>query len=144
MVRDLRRRVRRWVRDDAVREALVSEASFLKEAMLALSKRGDTVFRNHVGTGVFGRFTRIQGTGDVLVHDARVAECGLFVGSADILGWRSVVVTPDMVGKRVAVFLSVETKAPRGRATEAQKNWAATVREAGGISGIVRKLEELP
>ena len=122
----------------------MSESRLMRDAMVLLSRRGDTVFRNQVGTGVFGRFARIEGSGDVVVHNARVAQCGLAVGSADIVGWRPVVVTPDMVGRRVAVFLSIETKAPRGRATEAQKNWAATVREAGGISGIVRKLEELP
>ncbi len=57
--------------------------------------------------------------------------------SADLIGWRTVLITPVMVGQRVAVFLSREVKAPgwayRGTDRErAQAAWRDLVRAAGG------------
>ena len=41
----------------------------------------------------------------------RVVQAGLEInGSGDGIGWFPVIITPEMVGKKVAVFLSVETK----------------------------------
>jgi len=114
------------------------ESAVLKLAMLEHSRMGDVVFRNHVGMGVFGSMRRIPGTGDVVVENARVAMCGLFEGSADLIGWRTVTVTPEMVGQKVAVFLSVEVKTATGRLSARQKDWAENVRRAGGVSVVYR------
>jgi ribosomal protein S19 len=35
---------------------------------------------------------------------------GLCKGSADLIGWKRVTVTPEMVGSTVAVFTSIEVK----------------------------------
>jgi hypothetical protein len=74
--------------------------------------------------------------------DAHRVTVGLAPGSADLVGWRSVTITPEMVGQRVAVFASVEIKKAGGRATPEQLNWRDRVNEAGGIAGIVRSVEE--
>ena len=72
----------------------------------------------------------------------RLVAFGLAPGSADLIGWRSVVVTPDMVGQRVAVFASVEVKSARGRLRPEQAAWLAAVQAAGGIAGVARSPEE--
>jgi len=72
----------------------------------------------------------------------RPVQFGLARGSADLIGWRTVVVTPDMVGQRLAVFTSIEVKTPRGRLTPEQHNWLHAVRTAGGIAGVARSVAD--
>ena len=74
----------------------------------------------------------------------RLVTFGLARGSADLIGWRTVVVTPEMVGTRLAVFLSIEVKTPTGRLrlTPQQHNWQAAVLAAGGIAGVARSVPD--
>lgn len=67
--------------------------------------------------------------------------------SGDLIGWTPVLVTPDMIGQYLPVFTSVEVKALTWRPAlsggkfeheQAQRNWAAIVREAGGFAGFMR------
>jgi hypothetical protein len=67
---------------------------------------------------------------------------GLCNGSADFIGLRSLIVTPGMVGKRVAVFLAIESKAPGNDAEDHQETWLTEVRDAGAIAGVARNAEE--
>jgi hypothetical protein len=67
---------------------------------------------------------------------------GLIPGSADLIGWKTVTITPEMVGTKLAVFMSVETKSTRGTEEGKQKIWAENVIAAGGISCLVRKLSD--
>lgn len=71
-----------------------------------------------------------------------MVQFGLARGSADLIGWRTVTITPDMVGQRIAVFTSIEVKTPTGRLTPAQHNWQAAVRSAGGIAGVARSVTD--
>lgn len=104
--------------------------------------RGDArLFRNNTGQGWVGRMRRLN-TGAVVLDDARPLHAGLCEGSPDLVGWTSVTVTPDMVGKRVAVFTGIETKDARGRVTPEQANFIAAVRAAGGMAGVARSVEE--
>ena len=63
-------------------------------------------------------------------------------GGGDLLGWRTVTVTPEMVGQQVAVFTSIEVKTPTGRIRPEQERWMRAVRAAGGIAGIARSVED--
>jgi hypothetical protein len=67
---------------------------------------------------------------------------GLCPGSADFIGLRSVVITPGMVGKRVAVFLAIESKAPGKDAEKHQETWLNEVRDAGAIAGVARNAQQ--
>jgi hypothetical protein len=125
------------------------EAPILRRVMLALSRAGAVVFRNNVGVGWAGKATRITVAktvrlwpGDVVVRNARPLHAGLCTGSSDVIGWMSVTVTPDMVGRKVAVFLAPEVKNADGRATEDQIRFLRAVTEAGGIAGVARSEEE--
>lgn len=63
-------------------------------------------------------------------------------GGSDLIGYRSVVITPDMVGQKVAVFTAIEIKTPTGRATPAQQHFIDHIRQAGGIAAIVRSVAD--
>ena len=81
-------------------------------------------------------------TGGYKLEDGRFITSGLCKGSGDLIGWQSVKITPSMVGKRIAVFVSIELKGASGRPTPEQTNWANTIRAAGGRAGIARSLAE--
>ena len=64
---------------------------------------------------------------------------GLFNGSGDRVGWRTITITPDMVGQQIAQFLSVEVKTLRDRMSDKQEKWAAAVTRDGGRAEIWRE-----
>ena len=58
-------------------------------------------------------------------------------GLADLAGWTDVVITPEMVGRRIPVFTAIETKeSGGGRRRENQINFVQQVQKAGGIAGF--------
>ena len=72
----------------------------------------------------------------------RLVQFGLARGSADLIGWRTITITPDMVGQQVAVFTSLEIKTPTGRLAPAQRHWLHAVEGAGGIAGVARSVSD--
>ena len=101
----------------------------IQQQIRLLSRGPVRLFRNNVG--------RLPDP-----RTGRLVTFGLAPGSADLIGWRSLVITPDMVGQRVAVFCSIEVKAPRGRVRPDQAAWLAAVQSAGGIAGVARSPED--
>lgn len=100
------------------------------------------IFRANVGRGWTGsRVDRLPG-GRVLIHDARPFDTGLPPGFSDLFGWTSITVTPDMVGKRLAVFAAVEVKTPSGRVRDNQSAFLRAVAESGGRAGVARSPED--
>ncbi len=64
-------------------------------------------------------------------------------GSADWIGWQSVVITPDMVNKRVAVFVGIEAKRPDGGVvSKDQEAFLNRLRDDGGIAGVARSAQD--
>lgn len=107
-----------------------AETTLQQQIRLALGTRADTrLFRNQTGALPDPR------TG-------RLVTFGLARGSADLIGWRTLVVTPEMVGQRIAVFTSIEVKTPTGRLAPAQQHWLHAVRTAGGVAGVVRSVAD--
>ena len=105
-----------------------AETDLQQRIRLALGLRSDLrLFRNQVGQLPDPK------TG-------RPVQFGLARGSADLIGWRTVTITPEMVGRRLAVFTSIEVKTPTGRLTPAQHAWLGVVRGAGGIAGVARSV----
>jgi hypothetical protein len=94
-----------------------------------------------IGSRPDARLFRNQG-GTYQLADGRYLTSGLCKGSADLIGWQTVEVTPSMVGRRIAVFVSLEIKTSTGRVSPEQINWANAVRKAGGRAGVARSLEE--
>lgn len=107
-----------------------AETDLQQRIRLALGTLPDVrAFRNQVGSLPDPR------TG-------RLVQFGLARGSADLIGWRTVVITPEMVGQRIAVFTSLEIKTPTGRLAPAQRHWLKAVDQAGGIAGVARSVSD--
>lgn len=116
-----------------------AEATIQAEVMLAIGAQpGVRIFRNSVGQGWTGELERQVPGGFTVLRNARRVTFGLCPGSSDLIGWRSVTVTPDMVGQKVAVFTAPEVKTATGGARPDQVRFMEAVRKAGGIAGIVR------
>jgi hypothetical protein len=106
----------------------VTEQQIQQEIRIACSTGDTRLFRNNTGT--------------LRDQHGRPVQFGLCKGSADLIGWRTVTVTPDMVGTQVAVFLSIEVKTPTGRLRPEQQQWLDVVQAAGGIAGVARSVED--
>jgi hypothetical protein len=106
----------------------VSEQRIQQEIRIACSNGDTRLFRNNTGT----------------LRDAngRPVQFGLCKGSADLIGWKRVTITPDMVGSTVAVFTSIEVKTATGRLRPEQQQWLDAVQAAGGIAGVARSVED--
>lgn len=127
-----------------------AENTVQRSIWLALGK-ACRLFRVNTGKAWLsgaGPVQRLQ-DGSVLVPAARPVALGFglpsgdpVVGAADLCGWTTVEVTPAMVGKRVAVFTSIETKRTKGGRTSGdQINWMEQVQKAGGIAGVANSPE---
>lgn len=135
---------------------MTSEARVSREIIACINapNSGARIYRNHVGGSWHGESTRVTPQnlnsaraslrpGDVIVRQGRYYASGLKPGSGDYIGLVSVPVIPEMVGETVGVFLSIETKRPRNaEERQAQQDWAANIRRAGGRAGFARSAED--
>ena len=81
--------------------------------------------------------------GDMItLHEARPFSTGLPIGFPDLFGFRTVEITPEMVGKKLAVFAFIEVKTKQGRTSRAQEKMHAFLRDAGALGGVARSTEE--
>jgi hypothetical protein len=80
--------------------------------------------------------------GDVVVRNARPLHAGLCKGSHDLVGWRSLEINTEMIGRKLAVFCSLEVKTQTGKPSPDQIHWDQVVKNSGGLSGIVKSVEE--
>jgi len=106
----------------------MSEQQIQQEIRLACSTGDTRLFRNNTGT--------------LRDQHGRPVQFGLCKGSADLIGYRSITITPEMVGSTVAVFLSIEVKTATGRLRPEQQQWLDAVQAAGGIAGVARSVED--
>ena len=107
-----------------------SETKIQQEIRLALGQRSDLrLFRNETGKLPDPR------TG-------RWVQFGLAKGSSDLIGFKTVKITPEMIGKEIAQFVSIEIKTERGKLTDIQKNWLQKVQSSGGIVGVARTVKD--
>lgn len=107
----------------------MSETAILQRIRLDLGREPDVkLFRNNCGV--------------LRDQQGRPVRFGLHPGSGDLIGWRSIVITPDMVGQRVAIIASVEVKTETGQPRPDQTLWAHAIRGAGGFAGIARNPDQ--
>lgn len=120
----------------------MNETNLLREIMLAASRDGARLWRNNVGQAWVGNRVDRLADGCVLIHNARPFHAGLAPGSADLIGLCPVIITPEHVGARLAVFLSVEGKSKRGPVRTEQAKWRDAINDLGGRAGIARSVED--
>lgn len=118
---------------------LKSEAQIQAENRLAAPHLGLQLFRNNVGVAMdaTGRPVRYG-----LANESKAVNEK--IKSGDLIGWESVIITQEMVGRRIARFVSIENKSQKkhARIEKAQLAWAELVRKAGGLALILaRRIE---
>lgn len=129
----------------------MKESELYKSCIKAISILSNVrIFRNNVGTGWVGKEIHLKPGqkivargGEVLLINARPLHAGLVKGSGDGVGWRTIEITPDMVGRKIAQFCSLEAKTKNGRLSQEQKTWLRNVEMAGGLAIVGRDPEEV-
>lgn len=113
---------------------MATESKIKADIFKKLGGRPDVrLFRNNVGMAYMGTVSK-KSVDCVTIKNYRVVKFGLFKGSGDLIGWKTTTITQDMVGKKIAQFLSVEVKRPHGRRRPDQALWAYIVGDMGGIA----------
>lgn len=128
---------------------MATESTVQRNVWLALARRAlarVTLFRANSGKAWLsgGGKVEVDARGTAHVPFARPVALGLALtsgdtapGLSDLAGWTDVVITPEMVGRRVPVFTAIETKeSGGGRRRENQINFVQQVQKAGGIAGF--------
>tara|TARA_R110000850_G_scaffold391_1_gene2246 strand:+ start:27 stop:449 length:423 start_codon:yes stop_codon:yes gene_type:complete len=123
------------------------EAKASLKVRLAANKQGCRLFRNNSGVAYddSGRpvFFGLGNLGKKSKEDIR---------TPDDVGWCSVTVTPDMVGKKLAVFVAIDSKKlgfePKcsyriGTREYGQNKFFDMVINAGGIAGFAAKADHV-
>ena len=89
-----------------------------------LEARGCTMYRNNVGAYEYapGAWVR-YGVGNP--------------GGSDLIGYRPIKITADMVGTTIAQFIALEVKGVNGRVTDEQRHFVRVARESGALAGVV-------
>jgi len=107
----------------------MSETNIQRKIQLELSKHPETrLLRNE--------------TGAYQAKNGSWVQYGLCKGSSDLIGWHTITITEEMVGKQVAVFTAQEVKTNKGRATPEQQTFIKNVKRAGGIAAVTRSPED--
>lgn len=122
----------------------MSEKSVQNEIISKLCRGPVRLFRNNVGLGFQGTVSEILEGSWLLLRPFRRIKFGLFPGSSDFIGWKTVEITQDMVGDKVAVFVAIEVKAPgkKVKPGSPQANFINRVNLSGGIAFAATNVEE--
>lgn len=121
-----------------------SESYVQSEVRLVAPMRGYLLFRNNVGALTDDRGVPVRYG---LANDNKLLNEK--IKSADLIGVRKVLITPDMVGTVIGQFASVEVKKREWKPSEdpkrekAQKEWAMLIQAWGACSLIISDKEGL-
>lgn len=87
-----------------------------------------TAWRNQVGIAVYPGGQKVP--------------YGLCKGASDLIGIRSLVVTPELVGTTLGQFVAIEVKSATGRLSQEQMLFLNLVTSKGGLACSPRSLQE--
>lgn len=105
------------------------ETAVWKQVLLKYSQKGYRLFRNQRYVGPIVRGGKITKSW---------ANCGLCDGAGDVVGYRIITVTAEMIGKKIAQFCSFETKTEKGSVKPEQTQFVNTIKNDGGIAEVIR------
>lgn len=121
----------------------MKESAVANHIRLAAAQNGIELWRNNNGAfqDETGRWIRYG-----LCNDS--AQLAKNIKSSDFVGMAPVLITPDMVGQVLGVFVAVETKPSdwvfreSDKRAVAQSKFHDIVKRAGGFAGFARSVEE--
>ncbi len=108
----------------------MKESNIQKLIQLALSDAGLTFWRNETAGAWVGHVV-YQDANTVTLKNPRMIQAGLCKGGSDLVG-----VAPG------GLFAAIEVKTHKGRTTIEQDNFIEVVRDAGGVAGVARSVDE--
>ncbi len=111
----------------------VKERDIINERLSSLAP-DERLFRINAGMAWAGKAVR---KGRFVVIENPRPFHGAPEGWPDLCGWRTVTITPDMVGQKVAVFTGEEVKAT-GKLSPAQERFRDVIVRMGGIFEIIK------
>lgn len=123
----------------------MDEGNVQVRVRLAFSKKGNVkLWRNN--SGAFK-----DGTGRVVRYGLGNESKAIneVIKSGDLIGWEEVTITPDMIGQKIARFVSIECKRQDWKPNEndererAQHRWADLVNEAGGDARFINDPDQV-
>jgi len=109
----------------------MKETGVQQEIQLDMSANGHRAFRNNNGV--------------LRDREGTYIAYGMGNGTSDLIGFTSIKITPEMVGKRVAIFTAMEVKKDEAAKLRDDKNkkkvqqgkFISFVKKMGGIAGFV-------
>ena len=119
----------------------MAEMDFMQRVRLTFGRGATRLFRCNAGMGWVGR-TLHRDARSITLGDPRPFH-GMPEGTPDLIGWHTITITPDMVGRRVALFVVIETKAGRRKASDGQARFVDVVQAAGGVGVVARTEAEI-
>ena len=81
-------------------------------------------------------------TGALVDQQGRFVRFGLCKGSSDLIGLRSLEITTELVGLRLAQFVALEIKTAQGVLRPEQQAFLRLVQQLGGVAAVCRSVEE--
>src|SRR4030042_2106676 len=97
-------------------------------------KENERLFRINSGMGWSGKITH---KGEfTIIKNARPFH-GAPEGFGDLVGWTSIIITPDLIGKTLAIFTMEEVKAT-GKLSAAQERFKEIIERMGGLFRTVK------
>lgn len=105
------------------------ETNVWKQALIDFSPLGFRLFRNQRYKGQIVKNGKITNAW---------ANCGLYDGAGDLVGYKIVTITQDMVGEKIAQYTNLETKLDDNEESTDQSNGNEQLRKDGAIAGVIR------
>ena len=81
-------------------------------------------------------------TGALVDQQGRFVRFGLCKGSSDLIGLRSLEITPELVGQRLAQFVALEIKTGSGTVSPEQQAFLQLVQQLGGVGAVCRSIAQ--
>lgn len=108
---------------------------------IELSRHGVTTFRANSGYAWASNDISYLPDGSILMRDPRPFHA-LPPGFSDLFGITPKRITPEDVGRILAVFTAIEVKQPGKKPSDKQRHFIEFVGKVGGFAGVARSVEE--
>lgn len=112
------------------------EKSVINEILTHLPEN-ERLWRANCGMGWTGKVIR-NASKELVLLNARPFH-GLPTGFSDLFGLKSVEITPEMIGQRIAIFVGAEIKTGNGRQTMEQKLFQKMLENLGGEHRLIQE-----
>ena len=106
---------------------------------LMVKLRDFIIFRNHRGKAWTGKAHLEKKTNTVIIKNPRFYEFGLTPGASDMIGWRKITITQDMIGQEFAQFAAIEGKTKYDKLSKEQLIFLNNVKKYGGYAAVAQE-----